>query len=192
MTVQLIIDGTDKNLSKVSESLQYFTTLATFMCKFINFVWYKKVLLEIEDALTLSVLYDHSNHCFDLLQQKISTCRIVGKVFRIMVIGAVSLYGLTPYLDPEKHKTLPIPGWFPYNVNDYYYLTFAYQMVGVVNTAYTNSTIDILTWLLISVASGQFEILKENLRRIDYGNENVQETNHSFEKCVNHHKEIVR
>ncbi|KAJ3664914.1 hypothetical protein Zmor_000448 [Zophobas morio] len=190
MLMQLIVNRND--LSKLSETLQYFITHTTFICKLTNFVVYKKNLLNIEDTLEMPIFYGFSHDHLKLLKQKVAACENVGTVFRVLCVAAVAFWALPPYLDPAKSKSLPIPGWFPYNVTDYYYPTFAFQMIGIANTAYTNSTIDILTWMLISVASGQFEILKENLKDIDYGSPDLTKTNESFKNCVKHHREIVR
>lgn len=166
MTIQMIIDR--NNVSKVSDSLQYFTTLVTFVWKEIYFVKYKKTFLEIEDVLSASIFYGYSSHHFKLLKDKIGSGHAGGTTFRVLTVAAVGFWGLPPFLDPQKYKTLPIPGWFPYNATEYYYPTFAFQILAVANTAYTNSTLDILSWVLMSIASGQLEMLKETLKSMNY------------------------
>ncbi|CAH1373873.1 unnamed protein product, partial [Tenebrio molitor] len=193
MIAELIMARND--LSKISETLHYFMTVLTYVYKLQNFLARRRNLLDIEDRLKEPVFYGFSLDQLRQLKSEIDSCRTVGKLFRIMCVGAVGLYALVPFLDKNKAMNLPIPGWFPYNVTKYYSLTYAFQMIGVGMTAYVNSTIDILTWMLMTVASAQFNILKENLKNIDYrfGKEDGQKKiiENNFNNCVKHHKAIV-
>lgn len=189
MTVRMIIDRND--LSKLVDSLQHFITLSTYVCKLINFLYYRKKLIHIEDNLTKPIFYGFSYDQLDLMEEKINSCKKVGKIFRFLCVNAVTCYILTPFLDNDGSKNLPYPGWFPYNVTKYYYTTVTFQVLGVANTAYTNSSIDILTWMLISIASGQFEILKHNLKNINW-QDDQKKTEKQFVSCVKHHEEIVK
>jgi hypothetical protein len=193
MIAELIMARND--LSKISETLHYFMTVLTYVYKLQNFLARRRNLLDIEDRLKEPVFYGFSLDQLRQLKSEIDSCRTVGKLFRIMCVGAVGLYALVPFLDKNKAMNLPIPGWFPYNVTKYYSPTYAFQMIGVGMTAYVNSTIDILTWMLMTVASAQFNILKENLKNIDYrfGKEDGQKKiiENNFNNCVKHHKAIV-
>ncbi|KAJ3656620.1 hypothetical protein Zmor_015682 [Zophobas morio] len=190
MTVQIIIDRND--IMKLSESLQYFTTLVTFIWKLTFFAINKKTLLQIEEILTSPIFYGYPEHHLTLLKQKIRAGQTAGTTFRILSVAAVGFWGLPCFFDTEKSKSLPVPGWFPYDVNKYYYPTFVFQILGIANTAYTDSSIDILSWILISIASGQFEVLKENLRSINYENDDSETVELAFKKCVKHHKKIIK
>ncbi|KAJ3664913.1 hypothetical protein Zmor_000447 [Zophobas morio] len=189
MTIQMIIERND--VSKLSESLQYFTTLVTFVWKLIYFDIYKKTLLEIEDVLSASIFYGYSNQQLKLLKDKVASGQVAGTTFRVLSVAAVAFWGLPPFLDSQKSKSLPIPGWFPYNVTQYYYPTFAFQILGIANTAYTDCSIDILSWVLISIASGQLEILKETLKNINYEEGDLKTVEEKLKKGVRHHLEIV-
>ena len=188
--VQMIIDR--NNLEKFSETLQYFITLSTYSCKLTNFAFYKDRLLKIEDFLTLPIFYGYSQDQLKLLKQKIAACNTIATIFRFLCFVAVLFYAFPPFLDHQKSKNLPITLWYPYNVSNYYYFTFVYQMTGIANTAYANSTIDVLCWMLISVASGQCDILKENLKNIDYELEDAEKAKENFKKCAQHHKAIIK
>jgi hypothetical protein len=194
MLIQLILERDD--LSKVSETLHYFVTHVTFLYKLKNFTSRGKNLLNIEDTLTLPVFYGFSFDQLRQLKREMDDCKTVGKVFRVTCVGAVALYGMVPFLDKNKSMSLPLPGWIPDKViGKYYHATFLFQMTAVTMTAYVNSTIDILTWMLMTVGSAQFNILKENLKNIDYrseGNDNQSKIiERNFNQCVKHHKAIV-
>ncbi|CAH1381872.1 unnamed protein product [Tenebrio molitor] len=194
MLIQLILERDD--LSKVSETLHYFVTHVTFLYKLKNFTSRGKNLLNIEDTLTLPVFYGFSFDQLRQLKREMDDCKTVGKVFRVTCVGAVALYGMVPFLDKNKSMSLPLPGWIPDKViGKYYHATFLFQMTAVTMTAYVNSTIDILTWMLMTVGSAQFNILKENLKNIDYRSEGNDKQSkiieRNFNKCVKHHKAIV-
>ena len=97
---------------------------------------------------------------------------------------------MVPFIDATRKGALPLPGWFPYDIQKYYSVTFFLQVVSVIISAYGNTGIDILTWKLISIASAQFEILKQNLEEIDFEND-FDETKELLVKCINHHLKIV-
>ncbi|CAH1374577.1 unnamed protein product, partial [Tenebrio molitor] len=193
MIIQLIIDKND--VSKLSETLLFFMTHVTFLYKLTNFIYHRNNLLDIEDSLTLPIFYGFPFDRLGQLKSEIESCKTIGKIFRITCVVALALYGLVPYLDKGKSMTLPLPGWIPYNVRKCYYPTYMFQMISVCITAYVNSTIDILTWMLITVASAEFEILKGNLEKIDYRSNGVKEHSkiieNNFNKCVKHHKAVV-
>ncbi|KYB28981.1 hypothetical protein TcasGA2_TC032272 [Tribolium castaneum] len=190
MVVQMVIDRNE--LSKLSETLLFFMTHFTFLCKLTNFVYYKKKMFEIEDNLSRKIFYG-----FELWQikPKIDSCKFIAKIFRILCILVVLFYTLVPYLDDKEDLSLPLPGWLPYNTKKYYYPTVIFQVMSVSVSAYNNSSIDVLTCMLITVASAEFNLLKGALKTIDFhpkGHNTKQLIEAKFENCVNHHKEIVK
>jgi hypothetical protein len=48
------------DLSKLTETLLFFMTHFTFLCKLSNFLYYKRKLFEIEDLLAESIFYGFS------------------------------------------------------------------------------------------------------------------------------------
>lgn len=193
MVVQMAIDRHD--LSKLTETLLFFMTHFTFLCKLSNFLYYKRKLFEIEDLLAESIFYGFPYERLELVKNKVDSCKLIAKIFRILCVLVVLFYTLVPYLDDKEDMTLPLPGWLPYDTKKYYYPTVVFQVMSVSISAYNNSSIDVLTCMLITVASAHFDILKENLKGIDYktGKTNSAEaiwTN--FKHCVSHHKKIVQ
>ncbi|EEZ99358.2 Putative odorant receptor 71a-like Protein [Tribolium castaneum] len=147
-------------------------------------------MLHIEDLLTRSRFYGFASNELKQVTQKVASTKMVGTTFRLLCVVCVFAWGMVPYIDHTKAQALPLPGWLPYNTTKYYYPTFVFQMVALSITACINSTIDILTWMLITIASAQFDILKEKLKSIDYRHELVT-IEFEFKACVKHHKEIV-
>lgn len=175
-------------LSKLSETLLYFMTHLTYICKLMNFGCHRSQMLQIEDMLRRPVFYGYRQIELKKLKERVASTKLIGKTFRLMCVFCVLAWGLVPYLDNSKTKGLPLPGWLPYNTTKYYYPTFVFQMTALSITACVNSTIDILTWMLITLASAQFDILKEKLKNIDYKSGSRFE----FKACVKHYKEIVK
>nr|CAM84002.1 olfactory receptor 4 [Tribolium castaneum] len=129
------------------------------------------------------------------IKPKIDSCKFIAKIFRILCILVVLFYTLVPYLDDKEDLSLPLPGWLPYNTKKYYYPTVIFQVMSVSVSAYNNSSIDVLTCMLITVASAEFNLLKGALKTIDFhpkGHNTKQLIEAKFENCVNHHKEIVK
>ncbi|KAJ3666143.1 hypothetical protein Zmor_001597 [Zophobas morio] len=192
MIVQMVIDR--KNLSKLTETLLFFMTHFTFLCKLTNFVYYKKKMFDIEDTLAGNIFYGHPLERLMLVKTRVSSCQLVAKIFRILCVLVVFFYTLVPYVDHKEEKTLPLPGWLPYDIKKYYYPTVVFQIMSVVVSAYNNSSIDILTCMLITVVSAEFDILKENLKTTDYKTYNEsakKQIQEKFQHCVEYHKAIV-
>lgn len=193
MVVQMVIDRNE--LSKLSETLLFFMTHFTFLCKLTNFVYYKKKMFEIEDTLAMKIFYGFRFKHLDEMKIKIDSCKFIAKIFRILCILVVLFYTLVPYLDDKEDMSLPLPGWIPYNAKKYYYPTVVFQVMSVSVSAYNNSSIDVLTCMLITVASAEFNLLKEALKEINFkpGGQNTKEFIETrLENCINHHKETVK
>ncbi|XP_015839074.1 odorant receptor Or1 [Tribolium castaneum] len=188
MIIQMVFDRSD--LSKLTESLLYFFTHFTFLCKLLNFQYYSKDLIEIENFLTDPIFYGYSFEQLDIIKAKIRSCAFISNAFRICCTFTCSFYCLVPFIDESRKKILPLPGWFPYDTTNYYYSTFFVQSLSLFISAYCNTAIDILTWKLITLASAQFEILKENLTKIDYEG-GFNETKGALVRCITHHAKIV-
>ncbi|KAJ3659995.1 hypothetical protein Zmor_011654 [Zophobas morio] len=188
MVIQMVLDRSD--LLKLTESLLYFFTHFTFICKLLNFQCYFNELKKIEDFLTDPAFYGFSSTQLEIIKIKIRSCDTIANIFRVCCSCTITFYSMVPFIDATRKGALPLPGWFPYDIQKYYSVTFFLQVVSVIISAYGNTGIDILTWKLISIASAQFEILKQNLEEIDFEND-FDETKELLVKCINHHLKIV-
>nr|XP_015837915.1 PREDICTED: putative odorant receptor 71a [Tribolium castaneum] len=194
MIIQSVIKRND--LMVLSETLYFLTTHLTFVCKLANLEYHKKLLLDIEDMLKTTRF--QKTLSLDLIEktgmnEKIRKFNLVAKTFRIVCVWCVVLYVLVPYFDPGKSKTLPTPGWFPFNWTDkYYYGTYFFEVAGISITAHMDSSIDILSWLLVTIASFQCDILKENLKNIYYNYDKEHDIRETFKDCIRHHEEIIK
>lgn len=186
MIIQMVIDR--KNFLIVSDSLGLFITHLAFLGKLTNFLYFKKKLLEIEEQLQHPLFY-HRHSQINKLQNEIWICQVIARIYRSLCIFVCSFYLLIPYFDVSTKQ--PLPGWLPFNATKFYFETVLLQMSCISSSAYNNSTIDILTWMLICIALGQFEILKENLREIRF-EQKGQRTELYFKKCIKHHSKIIK
>ncbi|KAJ3653683.1 hypothetical protein Zmor_012921 [Zophobas morio] len=185
MIGQMVIDR--KDLSKLTDTLLYFMTHVTFLVKLINFGYYRRNLLTIEDDLRAQILYSFSKNQLGILISKIDSCNMIAKIFRLSCVLCILFYSFLPLLGEEKG--LPLPGWLPYDTDKFYYETVIFQNFSVCVTAFNNSTIDILTWKLITIASGEMEILKVNLR--DLVHEDVNKTKKIFKSFIERHSALI-
>ncbi|EEZ97776.1 odorant receptor Or1 [Tribolium castaneum] len=186
--IQMVIDRND--LSKLTDSTLYFLTLFTFLCKLFNFQYYGKDLIEVEKSLTDPIFYGYSFHKLQIIKAKVRSCTLVCLAFRISCTCSCFIYSVVPFIDRSGQKTLSIPGWFPYDTAKHFYITFFLQSLSLFISAHCNSATDTLPCKLISLATAQFELLKDNLRTIDYEN-SFEETKHALVKCITHHRKIV-
>jgi hypothetical protein len=189
MLGQMVVDK--NNLSKLTDTLLFFMTHFAFLCKLTNFGYYRWHLLVVEDSLIDAVFYEICHT--ELLKSKVQSCKLVARIFRILCILCIIFYAVIPCLGEER--VLPLPGWLPYDTTKYYYETVFFQLLSICISAYNNSSIDILTWKLITIASAQFDILKENLKNIFYksgGEDDTKLIEICFKNCVKHHNEIIK
>ncbi|CAH1108941.1 unnamed protein product [Psylliodes chrysocephalus] len=118
-------------------------------------------------------------------------------MFRVLCVFVVIFYGLFPILDknPEETKKLPLPLWFPFEIDKSYYFIWFMTVLSICIGAWTNSNIDILTIMLITLATAQFEILKKRLRSIvPINDEHMDERllMRKLKDCVIHFNDINR
>lgn len=185
MVGQMIVD--QKDISKITDTLLFFMTQFTFLGKLINFLYHRKDLLVVEDKLSESVFYNFPQEKFKILTSKLNGCRAVAKNFRILCVLCVILYSILPCFSNER--TLPMPGWVPYDEKKYYFQTAIFQILSVSLCAYNNSSFDILTWKLITISSGHLQILNENLSDLIYTT--GKEAKIAFRNCIQHHFAII-
>ncbi|KAJ3653682.1 hypothetical protein Zmor_012920 [Zophobas morio] len=187
---QMVVDR--KDLSKLTDTLLFFMTHFTFLGKLTNFGYYRQNLLAIEDDLCARIFYSFSEKQLGILISKIGSCNTIAKIFRMSCVLCIIFYSVLPLLGDEKN--LPLPGWLPYDTDAFYLETIIFQILSVCVSAYNNSSIDILTWKLIAVASGEMEILKENLRDLEYksnGDKELEVTKETFGICIQQHNAVI-
>nr|UTN00918.1 odorant receptor [Semanotus bifasciatus] len=182
---------------RFSEVFLFIMTQFATICKLVNFVSHKKEILELELILEHPLFTTVSAEEEKILKRSLKNLRVVTTVYKFLSVLAVSLYGICPLIDSdEKTPKYPLPGWFPFNADDYYWEVYIFEAVEISICAWFNSGLDQLLVIMMALGEAQFEVLKYRLTNVaanmneDAMNEDlVQER---LKKCIIHHELIIR
>lgn len=187
------------NLVKVSEVLLFSCTQFAFICKLMNFIWHKQELVKLEGFL-LNIRFNYlTPEQEKILNSYVNEIKHLAKIYRILCFAVVLFYGLFPYLDMDENgnKKLPLPMWFPFNPYHYYNAIHVMSILSIAVGAWTNSNIDVLNIMMITLGTAQIEILKDKFKNI-IANPNTHEVldevsiQSSLRECVIHFNDIGR
>nr|QUP79566.1 odorant receptor 6 [Monochamus saltuarius] len=179
-----------KNILSIVEVLLFLATQTAFLCKLINILCKKSKLLEIEDILSNPAFYKYPKEKRSLIESSVRSTKIVGMCYRLICTVVSITYAIFPLMD-EDQWALPLSGWNPVEVDTRfkYWMIFAFQWISYYMSAYINTGIDILIYILITIVTSQFEILKDNLSNIKY---NTDGAKGEFAENVLLHYSILR
>nr|CAH7743603.1 unnamed protein product [Callosobruchus chinensis] len=92
----------------------------------------------------------------------------------------------------RNDRVLPYNSWQPYDITQafYYYATFASQIIALIVTAFTNSSIDVVYYLTLNIACCQLDLLMDRLKGVDYYGSAYRIHNDLVKNLV-HHYDIV-
>lgn len=152
-----------RSLADLARIMFYFITQFSYICKMINYVLNKKVILIVEGILEdpMLILHDQKQHA--IRNNTETSIRRAAAVYRISVLSAVICFGLFSFLDKESESPLLVPGWFYIDVNVYAVEVVTYQLISMFVSAHYNSTMDIFAYSLIKLGSSEFEILQDSI-----------------------------
>lgn len=182
-------------MTEVSENLFFSVTQLAFICKLTNFMFQGKKLLKLEDMLNQNGIHHFSFQEEEVMLNLIRTGRRQAKIYRMLCILVVIFYGLYPFFDKNSdgNMKLPIPMSFPFNPNNYYPEIYFMSILSVGIGAWINSSIDILTIMLIIIGTCQLEILKYKLENILPENGKPDEIiGRKLKQCVEDLNDIYR
>lgn len=155
-------------LKEISENLFFSVTQFAFICKLTNFMFHGEKLRNIEQQLKQKRFTQLSLHEEKLVMDLIDFGRDLAKIFRVLCFLVVFFYALFPFFDKNSDGSmkLPLPMSFPFKPEDYYYPIYCASIAAIIVAASTNSNIDILTVMLISLGTGQVEVLKHRFENL--------------------------
>lgn len=178
------------NILSIVEALLFLATQAAFLCKLFNMIGKRHRLLEIEEILSNPTFYGYSKEKSGLLEGPVRSTKIFGMCYRSICTVVSLTYAICPLMD-ENEWALPLSGWNPFEVDNKfkYWVVFVFQWISYYMSVYINTGIDIFIYILITVVTSQFEILKRNLTNLKYDEEGAKE---EFDKNVVLHYAILR
>ena len=150
------------NVPVILEILYFGLTQTTFLCKIVNLLVRKGEYNKLESFLVNSILTIYAQEQDVFIERAIYANNLYAKTFRNMVAMTIIFYCIFPFIE----SGLPLPGWFPFDVEKYHYPTYLYQISAIILNGYNHSSLDCVCTGYISLASAQFEILKDNLMQL--------------------------
>ncbi|KAI4458986.1 odorant receptor [Holotrichia oblita] len=179
----------------ILEALYFGLTQITFLCKICNVIICNYKVGRMKAYLKKPVFNIHTKEQDIFIQNAIDMCHLFAKTYRFFVGLTITFYAIFPFIE----NTLPLPGWFPMDMNKYWFFIYIYQLVCLILNGYNHTSFDCMNASLISMASAQFEILKDNLLNLKRSDDDTltidQEdriTRKKIAKCVTHHNHIIK
>ncbi|CAG9812827.1 unnamed protein product [Phaedon cochleariae] len=90
-----------------------------------------------------------------------------------------------------------LPIMFSYDLGQFWMAMYIFQVIGMVNAASNNSSLDILAVSLIGIGCAQIDILNEKLKKLFHNSMKKEfdgyiQDDQSVRDCVRHHIQIIR
>lgn len=161
---------------------------------------HKEGLRELETLLQKPIFTDVDDEGRRILTSHIEEGKLLAKMYRMMCFLTILLYMLFPVLDKsfEREHKFPLRCWFPFNEENYYYQVVFVEVLSIAISAIINSSMDILTIMMMIVATAEFKILNRKLTNIlvPSGSEEaiVEDVlvKGRLEECIVHYDELLQ
>ncbi|KAJ8913713.1 hypothetical protein NQ315_007430 [Exocentrus adspersus] len=178
--------------TKLSEILLFCMTQFAFLNKLTNLIASKRKLLQLEVRLTNPVFTTVTDVEKSILQKHVSNGKLLAKLYRALCFLVVLFYALFPFLDDrsETEYKYPLPCWFPFDEDKYYYQVFFVEIWSIAVSAFVNSSMDVLTIMMMIVATAEFKILNRKLRTA-FGAGKDDAVAGRFRECVLFYEELL-
>nr|AVH87245.1 odorant receptor 4 [Holotrichia parallela] len=189
-----IIEKVD-NVPLILETLYFGLTQTTFLCKAYNLIVNKHKVSLLETYLKKPIFNQYTVDQYNFIKKAVRICNMFAKTFRFFVGITIAFYAIFPFIE----HTLPLPGWFPFDKRKYSYILYIYHLVCLILNGYNHTSLDCINAAMISIASAQFEILKDNLHNLRRDEDNDLTIDQQdavvrtrVKNCVLHHNVIIK
>ncbi|CAG9857887.1 unnamed protein product [Phyllotreta striolata] len=167
LLVLYVFFTTGGDLVKLCENLLFFVTELAFVCKLINIVVLKDRLWLLERQLSELSQREFTEEEKKLIDRTVQEARKFTHSFRWLCYAVVLFYALVPLIDQEEgNRKSPLPIWVPFDLQEHYFYAWFFSISALSVGAFTNSNIDILTILYITIGTSQFEVLKRRFTAV--------------------------
>ncbi|XP_068903582.1 odorant receptor 46a-like [Tenebrio molitor] len=179
------------DLTTLSATIYLLLTEILFVVKIFSLMTNMTTLKQAMKLLDTDMFQPKNTEQVALVQPNLDSWSTIYNSFTTMCVGAIVLLSIFPLLDKSgTGKNLPSISWFPYNTqtSPAYELTYIYQVIGYAYTGMNHVNLDSFIAALNVFIGCQFDILCDNLRHLQPGDD-AQE---SLVKCIKHHKLILK
>lgn len=190
MFIQIYIDF--GNFTKIIDTLYFCTTELAFLLKLVNYSLNRKVFISIEKLIKNTKVALETPSQQELIQLQIKNCKFIGNIYRLNCAAAVLFFSFSPFIDTKK--LLPLSGHFFVDPETYRVYIFTYQVITITLSAICNATMDTVAFGLIFIGGIQFDILSDNLLRLNTERQfpNQKEIEEKLKKYAKQHKMIIK
>lgn len=156
------------SIEDITEHLFFSVAQTCYVCKLLIFIFQKKNILKLEKILKQEILSCLSLDEEQLLMDLVKVIRIGAVIFRIFCGVNVVFFGVCALINKDKdgNMGMPVPLYVPFNPQNYYFTVFFLSELSLAVGAWTNSNLDILTVMLVTLGIGQMEILKNRFENV--------------------------
>nr|XP_022900458.1 putative odorant receptor 85d [Onthophagus taurus] len=151
-----------KNLPEILECLYFGLTQTTYLWKTFNMLARWKQFDLLENYLKQPMFNIHTENQDKFIVRAIKMTAFFATMYRTSVGLTIIFFAIFPYIE----HTTPLPGWFPINTDKYQFIIYVYQLCALILNGYNHTSLDCINAAMISLASSQFEILKDNLQNV--------------------------
>lgn len=182
------------NIPLILEALYFGLTQTTFLCKICNSIVCGYKVRRLKETLKNPIFNQFSKEQDAFIGRAVNICHLFAKTYRFFVSLTITFYAIFPFIE----HTLPLPGWFPMDTTKYRLILYVYHLTCLIINGYNHTSLDCINASMISIASAQFEILKDNLinlKRIEddklADDQQDEVIRKRVKRCVLHHNVII-
>lgn len=203
---ELYKNFTQGEYKAMTELLSFMASEVPYLFKHLLFDLNKNRFMTALDKLNHPMFNEYPKVCDKYVQTTIKVARFIMRFYQFTVINLVLLYLFKPIFSEQMAIRFSV-----IDLGRYKWVFHIYQVISIGSGCYNNSTFDILALGIMSIASAQFEILRDKLinitkwaglknEEIDNGGVNddveindVSDTvfNQYLSECVKHHLGIL-
>lgn len=165
MYIEPVIGVRNNDVLKLFTTIHWPLLVTAYLTKYLNFVYNKKYVVELENLLSNSLFYDHPESLKHHLTTAIRRANILGKCYMMMVFTYVTIYWTSPIISSQN---LPTP--ISIDFGNYLPMIYLIQVIGLAHGAFVNGGIDLIYISMVFLGCSQLDILNEkilNLRNFE-------------------------
>lgn len=179
------------DVNQITLSICVTFTCVAYVAKILNFYWHNTGMKNCFKSVNDFVL--ETEHETEFLQNRMEPFQKLALFYYILP----NVCGITAYLKPlfAAKTELPFLGWYPLdwkNNSTDYWITYIYQVVGILIEINLNVTMELFPSYLMYMLSTQMDILGMRLERISASTCDNDELAQNISISTKEQQEIVR
>lgn len=161
------------NFSDMIEPWMIWITEFGFFCKLIAFLCNGENILKLVSDLNDSAFSRFPKEYLKSLEKEIRFTGSLTNIYRLVIVSYASYISLLqPFIKSKHKRSLPFEAHVPCHLehNDCFISFIIFQAINAVISSQTNVNMECLFCKLMTTCSCLFDVVRKNLRNIDYCN----------------------